>query len=185
MEALPVVAALRALCIFDADQEAAYREHFGQAHEVLGDDVPMRLAARVRDWAAADNAGLWILTGNAGTGKTAVAESYCVAVGGELPRSDDLTEIVTGRWAGKDLSGMPSAPARTAAVAKALELSDSGAQVLLCANEGILRDVVESLGSADHGLGALLDNALRDGACSANGHTIVNVNRQARRTLSC
>ncbi len=49
---------------------------------------------------------------------------------------------------------------------------------MLCANEGILRDAVESLGEADADLGLLLDRALRDGAAGQRESLIVNVNRQ-------
>jgi hypothetical protein len=178
MSELPVVTALRTLSIFDANQEAAYREHFGAAHETLGDDVPTRLAARAAEWAASGEPGIWILTGNAGTGKTAIAEGFCAACGSGLPRSDEMTEVAPGRWVAKDLSGLPGARARADAVANALELVDGGAQVLLCANEGVLRDVVETLDAPDRGLRSLLDRALRDGASSENGSLIVNVNRQ-------
>jgi hypothetical protein len=178
VDELPVVGALRTLCIFDADQEAAYREHFAAAAAVLGDDVPMRLAERAAEWARRGEAGLWILTGNAGTGKTAVAEGFCRECGGQLPDDDELREVAPGRWAAKDLSGLADGAARAARVAKAIELAGAGAQVLLCANEGILRDAAESLGEADAGLGALLDRALRDGAAEQDGTLIVNVNRQ-------
>lgn len=178
MDELPVVAALRTLCIFDADQEAAYREHFASAGEVLGEDIPMRLAARASKWADSGEPGLWILTGNAGTGKTAVAEHFCAACGGHLPDADELTELAPSRWVAKDLSGLADGPARAFAVAKAIELASDGAQVLLCANEGILRDAVESLGEADADLGLLLDRALRDGAAGQRESLIVNVNRQ-------
>ena len=36
---LPVVAALRALSVFGADQAGAYREHFATLAVALGDDV--------------------------------------------------------------------------------------------------------------------------------------------------
>ena len=177
MDELPVVAALQTLCIFDANQEAAYREHFAAAAAVLGEDVPMRLAARAAEWAQSGEAGLWILTGNAGTGKTAVAQRFCSECAGALPENDELTEVAPGRWAAKDLSGLTET-GRVAAVAEALELARHGAQVLLCANEGILRDATESLHEEDGGLGALLDRALRDGAARDGTALIVNVNRQ-------
>lgn len=71
----PTVAALRGLSIFSADQGGAYREHYAQLAEVLGADVDTRLGDYIREWARARKAGAILLTGNAGTGKTAVAGS--------------------------------------------------------------------------------------------------------------
>jgi hypothetical protein len=178
VDELPVVAALRTLSIFDADQEAAYREHFAFAREVLGEDVPIRLALRARAWAEAGDAGLWILTGNAGTGKTAVAEHFCGACGANLPATDELTEIASRRWVAKDLSGLPDGASRMAALTRAIELSSGGPQVLVCANEGILRDAIESMDQAGARLRPVLDQALRDGAAAEADLLIVNVNRQ-------
>ncbi|MEV5447550.1 hypothetical protein AB0N23_34265, partial [Streptomyces sp. NPDC052644] len=77
---LPAVAALRSLSIFSADQAGAYREHFQSLSDALGEDVPTRLASHVTAWAGRGEPGAIVLTGNAGTGKTAVAESYCQRV---------------------------------------------------------------------------------------------------------
>jgi hypothetical protein len=72
---LPVVTALRKLSVFSADQAGAYREHFAQISAALGDDARTLLATYVSDWAAGGEPGVVILTGNAGTGKTAAAEA--------------------------------------------------------------------------------------------------------------
>ena len=72
-----------------------------------------------------------MLTGNAGTGKTAVAEAYCRAVGAPLPSEDALLEVVAGRRVVKDLSGLPDRAARAAALGEVLN-SDSH-QTLVCA----------------------------------------------------
>ncbi len=84
---LPVVAALRTLSIFGADQGGAYREHFAEIARALGPDIPTRLGETTVEWANSGVPGLRILTGNAGTGKTAVAEAFCRANGAELPSS--------------------------------------------------------------------------------------------------
>lgn len=181
MDELPVVWALRKLSVFDADQEAAYREHFGEVAAVLGDDVQTRLAARAVAWARSGEPGLWILTGNAGTGKTAVAEAFCRASGGQLPTEDGMVSVggedgVT-RYVIKDLSGLPDAEMRVAQLGEALVV-ENGTQVLVCANEGVLRDTVEGLGDLDPPFSDLLDTALRDGGAAHERATVINVNRQ-------
>ena len=103
---LPVVEALRTLSIFGADQGGAYRELYAPVAAVLGDDVPTRLSAYVRHWAEAATPGCIILTGNAGTGKTAVAEAYCRACGHELPKLDGPASLPGGQLVIKDLSGL-------------------------------------------------------------------------------
>src|ERR1700722_7673356 len=103
LEELPVVTALRKLSVFSADQAGAYREHFAQIAAVLGDDVRTLLATYVSDWAADSEPGVVILTGNAGTGMTAVAEAYCRAVGAELPPHDAMATVAEGRRVIKDL----------------------------------------------------------------------------------
>ena len=177
-EELDVVWALRKLSVFDADQEGAYREHFAEIAAVMGDDVQTRLGARTVEWAESGEPGLRVLTGNAGTGKTAVAEAFARACGGGLPREDELAEIADGRWVVKDLSGFPDGESRAAALERALELAAGGAQALLCANEGVLRDAVDLLGQRAGSFGDLLEVALRDGAASSDSATIINVNRQ-------
>ena len=91
---LPVVAALRTVSIFGADQGGAYREHYAKIAEALGDDVRTRLGESTRQWTTSGVPGVRILTGNAGTGKTAVAEAFCQANGSDLPESDEVTEVV-------------------------------------------------------------------------------------------
>jgi hypothetical protein len=171
---LPAVSALRLLSVFSADQAGAYREHFAQIARALGADVRTKLSRFVVDWATRRTPGVVILTGNAGTGKTAVAEAYCRAAGGELPVEDALFEVAPGQRVVKDLSGMPNASARAETLRDVLDPDD--AQTLLCANEGVLRDAVEDIAATD--VAQVLDTALRHGAARSDGVTIVNVNRQ-------
>ena len=178
MEELPAVWALRKLSVFDADQEAAYREHFAEVAAVLGEDVRTRLGERAATWAQSGDAGVWVLTGNAGTGKTAVAEAFCRASGGALPAGDELSETASGHWVVKDLSGLLDATVRASALDRALELGAGGAQVLVCANEGVLRDAADALGDGAAMFLDLLEEALRDGAASRESVVVVNVNRQ-------
>lgn len=176
---LPVVAALRTLSIFAADQGGAYREHFSAIAETLGADVPTRLGESTRAWARSGAAGARFLTGNAGTGKTAVAEAFCRELGAGLPRGDEPTEVAPGRWVVKDLSGLAEAEHRLDAVRAALAVAAGGGQALVCANEGVLRDAVEALEEdAAPGIGGLLESALRAGAAEGGRVLIVNVNRQ-------
>ncbi|HEX3680573.1 MAG TPA: hypothetical protein VHU90_12695 [Galbitalea sp.] len=171
---LPVVTALRALSVFRADQAGAYREHFADLADVLGGDVRTKLNRYVVHWAEGAEPGVLVLTGNAGTGKTAVAETYSHAVGAVLPDSDDLVEVAPGHRVIKDLSGVANRPARAEALRRALDSSDK--QTLVCANEGVLRDALDDFGVEV--LGDCLEQALRRGAARVGGTTIVNVNRQ-------
>jgi hypothetical protein len=171
---LPVVAALRALSVFSAAQKGAYREHFAPLARVLGDDIGTQLGQHAIQWALNGQPGALILTGNAGTGKTAVAEAYCRAVGAPLPDADGLREVATGRQVVKDLSGLPDREARADALAAALEIGVK--QTLVCANEGVLRDALDDLGISE--VAEALEDALRQGAARAGHVTIVNVNRQ-------
>lgn len=172
---LGVVAALRTLSIFGPDQGGAYREHFAQVASALGDDVPTKLAAHAIAWAVAGTPGALILTGNAGTGKTAVADAWCQAVGGRLPLTDEPTAPANGRLVIKDLSGLPDLDSRARAMLVALDQAEIG-QSLVCANEGVLRDVAEETGREP--LLELLEDALRHGAAERAGITVVNLNRQ-------
>jgi hypothetical protein len=172
---LPVVSALRALSVFRADQAAAYREHFEPLAGILGGDVETKLRHHVVGWTEEASPGVLVLTGNAGTGKTAVAETYCSALGVLLPADDGLAEVAMASWVIKDLSGLPDRPARAAALAAVLD-ARRDAQALVCANEGVLRDALDDIGSPDFVLA--LELALRQGAASEDNLTIVNVNRQ-------
>ncbi|WP_375431368.1 ATP-binding protein [uncultured Friedmanniella sp.] len=171
----PIVTALRKLSVFNAHQGGAYREHYAELATTLGPDIKTKLAQFLERWASNGQPGIVLLTGNAGTGKTAAAEAYCRAVGAALPGTDALLEAAPGRWVLKDLSGVPTAVERAEAMAEAAAQSRGG-QVLLCANEGILRDAFSDLG--DTASTAVLDEALLTGAAVSGGQFIVNVNRQ-------
>lgn len=173
---LPVVGALRSLSIFSADQSGAYREHYATVAIALGRDIPTKLTRHAESWARSSQPGTLILTGNAGTGKTAVAEAFCRVSGGRLPGSDLPSEIAPGRLVVKDLSGIAESE-RPAALLVAVNFGARGSQALVCANEGVLRDCVTQEPSLI-GLDPLLDRALRQGAVAEAPITIVNVNRQ-------
>jgi hypothetical protein len=177
VEELPVVEALGRLSIFGADQGGAYREHFGELAEVLGPDIRTRLGLYLERWVRGGQPGTCILTGNAGTGKTAAAEAFCRAASGQLPmpQDDGLVEVAARCWVAKDLSGLADDAARQETLAGALALGATG-QVLVCANEGVLRDAAQSLSSPP--FTELLARALRSGAAEEPGTLIVNVNRQ-------
>lgn len=169
-----VVEAIRRLVVFVADQSGAYRELFGPVAAQLGWGVESRLATWLRN--AALSPGVVILTGNAGTGKTAATEAYCSGLGGELPETDELTEV-GGAFVAKDVSGLKSRQARAALFTTVLALPADG-RALLCANEGVLRDAAEDLGKAEPELGEALDESLRKGVSRRGRMTVVNVNRQ-------
>jgi hypothetical protein len=173
-EELPVVAALHMLSVFGADQAGAYREHFSMLAAALGDDVKTKLGTFLASWALSGRPGTVVLTGNAGTGKTAAAEAYCRALGATLPNRDIVVEVGPGKWVLKDLSGLPNASARAEALRGALAIAE--AQTLVCANEGVLRDALNDL--ALPAATDTLEAALRHGAAESNSLTIVNVNRQ-------
>lgn len=166
--------ALRSLSVFDADQGGAYREHFASLAATLGEDIETKLGRYVTGWAVAGQPGAVVLTGNAGTGKTAVAEAYCRALGAILPSDDRLIDIAPGRRVVKDLSGLPDPASRAATLRDALRAE--GAQTLVCANEGVLRDGLNDIGNLP--VIEALKAALRHGAAVAGSTTIVNVNRQ-------
>ena len=71
-----------------------------------------------------------ILTGNAGTGKTAVAEAYCRAVGAVLPEIDTLQTVAERRHVVKDLSGVPDPVSRAECLSTALRPGDGQTLVL-------------------------------------------------------
>lgn len=171
---LPVVSALRKLSVFSADQGGAYREHFAQISAALGDDARTKLGTYVSRWADSDAPGAVILTGNAGTGKTAVAEAYCRAVGSTLPEHDTLQTVAEGRRVVKDLSGVPDPASRAECLSAALQ--PGAQQTLVCANEGVLRDAL--VDRPDARASGLLEEALRQGAADGDGLVIINLNRQ-------
>jgi hypothetical protein len=171
---LPVVTALRALSVFSAEQAGAYREHFTSLAAALGNDIGTKLGTFLANWARSGQPGAVVLTGNAGTGKTAAAETYCRALGALLPDRDVLVEVSPGRRVLKDLSGLPDPHSRALAMRDAL--GEVGCQTLICANEGVLRDTLADLDV--HAATETLEAALRTGAAQSDGLTIVNVNRQ-------
>jgi hypothetical protein len=173
-EELPVVSALHMLSVFSADQAGAYREHFSALATALGDDVKTKLGTFLASWALSGRPGTVVLTGNAGTGKTAAAEAYCRALGASLPDRDTVVEVGPAKRVLKDLSGLPDAAFRAEALRGALAVAE--AQTLVCANEGVLRDALDDL--ALPAATEILEAALRHGAAADSSLTIVNVNRQ-------
>lgn len=171
-----VVGALRRLVVFGVDQSGAYRELFGPIAERLGPGVPTRLITWLSDWARGPAAGVVILTGNAGTGKTAAAEAVCRVLGVELPQTDDLVNV-GGALLAKDVSGIATRRARADAF-RAVLAAANARKALMCANEGVLRDAAEDL-AADHPeLQEALDVCLHRGAARSNDIVILNLNRQ-------
>jgi hypothetical protein len=172
---LPVLAALRALSVFSADQAGAYREHFAAVSAALGADVETKLGNFLSKWARVATPGIVLLTGNAGTGKTAAAEAYCRALNASLPTADEMVTVLPGRRVIKDLSGLPDGQTRARAMGEVVN-GPENAQTLVCANEGVLRDAFEDLGATD--ASQTLEAALRHGAHRNGRLTIINVNRQ-------
>jgi len=162
------------LSVFSADQAGAYREHFAVLAVALGEDVKTKLGRFLAEWAESRAPGTVVLTGNAGTGKTAAADAYCRALGASLPVRDAVVEVSPAQRVLKDLSGLPNPASRGAALRDALGLV--GTQTLICANEGVLRDALADLQLDD--ATRTLEEALRHGAARNGGLTVVNVNRQ-------
>lgn len=171
-----VVDALRKLVVFGVDQSGAYREFFDTVAEQLGPGVPTKLQQWLRAWADSRDPGIVVLTGNAGTGKTAAAEDYCAALGVALPTTDDLVDLGPAMVA-KDVSGLPTRAERAAAFRTVLAAAGTR-QALVCANEGVLRDAAEDLADEAPVVRVAMDDALTVGAASHGALTIVNVNRQ-------
>jgi hypothetical protein len=146
---------------------------------VLGSDIGTRARRYVIEWADTGRSGLLILTGNAGTGKTALVEAYCGALGVDRPTHDALVEVAPGKFAVKDLSGMKAAE-RAEVVHLSREIcSGREAQLFLCANEGVLRETLRE--TPDLGLEDALNLALDAGASAPgadHGVVVVNMNRQ-------
>jgi hypothetical protein len=173
------VDALNALSIFGPHHGGAYREHASLVREVLGADVPTKIGRFIADWARSGDARALVLTGNAGTGKTALAEAYCEAVGSALPEADGLIEVGPGRYVVKDLSGVARVEERSevVALAAAVRRGERDVQLLLCANEGMLRAAISSAGEVQD-LIPLLDRGLEGGASTEDRAVVVNMNRQ-------
>jgi hypothetical protein len=177
----PTVAALNALQIYDPDQAAAYREHAKSVQAVLGADFPTRLAQWVRGWAEKGGPAALILTGNAGTGKTAAAEAYSAAVGRELPLEAEEVELAPCRFLVKDLSDFGSLEKRAQILEHLWKIGTGRADAmsLVAANEGMLRSTLRRISSpfAPEML-RVLDRAMTEGAAVEGAVYIVNVNRQ-------
>jgi len=171
-----VVDALGSLVVFGPNQAGAYRELAAGVSKQLGEDVPTRLTQWLVNWAESPGAGLVILTGNAGTGKTAATEHFCRALGETLPDTDAMTELA-GAYIVKDASGIGSRQERAAMFMRAMKKRHEG-KVLLCVNEGILRDAAEDLSSTTPLIRSGLDAALSNGAHTNDGITVLNLNRQ-------
>lgn len=171
-----VVDALRSLVVFGPNQTGAYRELATNVSGQLGEDVPTRLTQWLSGWADSSELGLVILTGNAGTGKTAATEHFCRALGHPLPDTDEMTEVA-GALVVKDASGIGSRHERAAMFTRAM-VERRKRKILLCVNEGILRDAAEDLDLTAPAIRVGLDEALRDGAHADDMVTVLNLNRQ-------
>lgn len=130
-------------------------------------------------WAGGGRAGILILTGNAGTGKTALVEAYCETLGAQRPEEDSLLEVKPDKFVVKDFSGMKQSE-RAEVIRLSREIRDGrSAQLFACANEGVLRDALSE--TPDPELEGFLDRALESGASKTepeHGVVIVNMNRQ-------
>jgi len=171
-----VVDALRRLVVFGVDQAGAYRELYAPVAEQIGPGFSTRLTLWLEGWAGGGEPGVVVLTGNAGTGKTAAAQAYCEALGEKLPETDAVTYLGSSLLV-KDVSGIALRSERASAFRLALA-GQAERQSLLCANEGILRDAAEDLQTDHPELRQALDGALRDGSAAIGGLRVVNVNRQ-------
>ena len=178
----PTVAALNALQIYDPDQAAAYREHARHVAAVLGDDFSTRLADWVGNWARTGGPAALILTGNAGTGKTAAAEAYCTVLGAPLPLEPKEVQLAPDRFLVKDLSDFGAVETRAGLLEHAWQIGTGAADAmaLVCANEGMLRGTLDRV--ADQAFSsqvlAVLDRAMAEGVGVESNLVIVNVNRQ-------
>lgn len=146
---------------------------------MLGPDIETKIRSYVTGWAADGHAGVLILTGNAGTGKTALVEGFCEALKKGRPEYDGLVEVLRERFVVKDLSGIPEHERADVVQLSAEIRHGRSAQLFLCANEGVLRDALSQ--SPDSELENFLNTALEGGISRTNqphGVTIVNMNRQ-------
>src|SRR5215211_4152775 len=175
------VDALNALSIFGPGQFGAYREHAAEVQRVLGRDIETKVQRFVRRWASRGAPGALILTGNAGTGKTALVEAYCGELGVATPHEDGVREVAEGRFVVKDFSGVGvSERSEVLSIERAIRTGARDAQLFLCGNEGVLRDALEH--RPDPHFEARLNTALEVGAVVADpdqrSPTILNMNRQ-------
>ena len=146
---------------------------------MLGPGIRTQVQDFVTGWANSAASGVLVLTGNAGTGKTALAEAWCGVLGEHLPQQDGLIEVVNERWVVKDLSGVrPADRSSVVALVERLHAGTAKGQLLLCANEGLLRSVLTVPAHKD--ILGLLDQALIKGAARATADKVVilNMNRQ-------
>jgi hypothetical protein len=174
----PTVDALNRLSILQAHQGGAYREHSAESRAVLGDDIETAAQATVDRWVRGRSSGVLILTGNAGTGKTALAEVFCAAAGVDAPTVDGLRELADGRvLVCKDLSGVPE-KRRGAILGQARRIIDGEVEalMLLCANEGVLTPLLAD----GEQLQLLVEQALVEavGAGPDDKILVLNMNRQ-------
>lgn len=174
----PTVDALNRLSILQAHQAGAYREHSAESRAVLGSDIETAAQATVDAWVRGRSSGVLVLTGNAGTGKTALAEVFCAAAGVETPTVDGLRELNDGCvLVCKDLSAVPERR-RNAIIKQARRIVDGeiAALMLLCANEGVLTPLLVE----GEPLQPLVERALVEavGAGSDDKVLVLNMNRQ-------
>ena len=124
-------------------------------------------------------AGALILTGNAGTGKTAAAEAYCADIGSELPLEAAEVELAPNRFLVKDLSDFGSLATRTEILEHAWQIGTGGdgRDVARRRERG---DAARDAATIDRRSPAMLDVLDRAMATVAaeGGLCIVNVNRQ-------
>ncbi len=171
-----MVTEIQGLVVFKASQALAYRERFERVRPFLGPDIPTRLSTWLMEWVQGSEPGLVVLTGNAGTGKTAASEAFAKGHSGTMPDDDQLTSVGSG-WLSKDLSGIAGRDGKSSLIRTALGYAEDS-QVLLCANEGPFRQVTEDLSLDFPDLKEAFERALRNGASQQGMVTVVNVNRQ-------
>lgn len=173
----PTVGALNRLSIAQPHHGAAYREFSGPSRDVLGDDIETRAVASVREWCRKTRDGVLVLTGNAGTSKSALAQVFCKEHGVETPADDGLHRLDGGRVIlCKDLSALGDGQ-RTGVRLAMAEIAGGGDGVmLLCGNEGVLRPLVHG----DQLLESVVLDALRHlaGISGDERVFVLNMNRQ-------
>jgi hypothetical protein len=175
------VDALNALSVFGPNQFGAYREHAADVRRVLGADTETQIRAYAARWAADGAPGSLILTGNAGTGKTALVEAYCDELGVAAPSEDAVFEVREGRFIVKDFSGVELRErSEILGLERAMRAGQRNTQPFVCANEGVLRAALED--APDPDLEQRLNAALEAGSVLAErgdrAPLIINMNRQ-------